>query len=118
MQSDLNVVQSTRSNVKKVGAFGQTQGRRKWNREVTYLNPSGDVRLHLDVKHIHKQALKEGNVLHDPISLVVSSKVLCLANPLWRAMLKANGHFKEAILSGQEQQEHHEGNVGRDTGKF
>ena len=73
---------------------------------VTYLDPCGDVRLLLDARRIQKQALKEGNILPHPITLVVSSKVLCLASPVWKAMLKSNGHFKEAILSAGVREVH------------
>ena len=49
-----------------------------------YLDPSGDLRL------LVRDFDDEWR------TLVVSSSAMCLASPVWRAMLNPNSHFKEA----------------------
>ena len=56
---------------------------------TVYLDPSGDLRLL--VEYEDKQTL-----ITVTNTFVVSSQVMCLASPVWRAMLDPNGHFMEA----------------------
>ena len=66
---------------------------------VIYLDPSGDLRLLIDAHGNQKQAGREGGIEQGTRTLVVSSKVLCLASPVWRAMFNSSGHFAEACSS-------------------
>ncbi len=64
---------------------------------TTYVAPTGDLRLL--VTH-PKKGEADGTPSKDVTkTLVVSSTVMCLASPVWKAMFDPQGHFKEATWS-------------------
>ena len=69
--------------------FGQPQIERDVEEPTEHVDPSGDLTLLVKVGNKRK-------------SFIVSSKVMCLASPIWRAMLDPKGHFKEASPDNKE----------------
>ena len=70
--------------------------------QTVHVAPSGDIRLLVDVpcKHLKRKrtSSKEPQETQTK-TFVVSSTVMCLASPVWRAMFDPNGHFAEANQS-------------------
>ena len=69
--------------------FGQPEIQHDVEEPTEHVDPSGDLKL----------LLKAGNKRK---TLIVSSKVMCLASPVWRTMLDPKGHFKEASPESKE----------------
>lgn len=69
--------------------FGRPTTQEVINEPTVYVDPSGDIRL----------LVKAGGTRK---IFVVSSKAMCIASPVWRAMLGSKSQFKEASPSNGE----------------
>ena len=64
--------------------------------ETVHVAPSGDLKLLVDYENEDSESTLSKII-------VVSSTVLCLASPVWRAMFDPQGHFMEAKQSGSRE---------------